>query len=126
LFEDAASEQGWEVVRCRDAESALGYLRRRFAQLAIIDLSADESGELAELLDCLPSSSELLTIVCGREDDMEEEIWVRQTGVWLYLPGADDATNLAMLCGEAKRIIERKLETVRGAASPPGAMRRAN
>jgi len=126
FMEHAASEQGWEVVACGDAESAVDYLRRRFAQLAIIDLPSDESGELADLLDRLPAFGDLLTIVCGHENDMEEEIWVRQTGAWLYLPGVDDTTDVGLLCGEAKRIIERKLDVQRASAASSAPLRRAN
>jgi DNA-binding NtrC family response regulator len=126
FMERAAGEQGWEVVACGDAESAVDYLRRRFAQLAIIDLPSDESGELTDLLDRLPAFGDLLTIVCGHENDMEEEIWVRQTGAWLYLPGVDDATDMGLLCGEAKRIVERKLDAQRASATNAAPLRRAN
>lgn len=125
FMEQAASEQGWEVVACGNAESAVDYLRRRFAQLAIIDLPSDESGELADLLDQIPAFGDLLTIVCGHENDMEEEIWVRQTGAWLYLPGVDDTTDMGLLCGEAKRFVERKFDAQRTAASS-APLRQAN
>jgi hypothetical protein len=46
-------------------------------------------------------------IVCGNEGDVEEEVWVRQLGAWLYLPNVTEASNLALLCGEARHIAER-------------------
>ncbi len=35
------------------------------------------------------------------------EIWSRQLGVWMYLPGVDDESDIAMLCGEARNAVEK-------------------
>ena len=102
-----AADNGWETIVCGDAESALAHYRRNFVQLAVVDLQSDYEGDLAELLEQFSSANGLLTIVCGSDCDMEEEIWVRQLGVWLYLPGVTDRTNVSMLCGEAKHVVER-------------------
>ena len=119
-----AADNGWETIVCGDAESALDHKRRKFVQLAVVDLQSDYEGDLAELLQQFSSANGMLTIVCGSDCDMEEEIWARQLGVWLYLPGVNDGTNVAMLCGEAKHIVER----MHAAASVPAqrkSMRRA-
>jgi DNA-binding NtrC family response regulator len=102
-----AAEAGWETTIVCDAEAALACQRRSFVQLAFIDLESDSSGRLHELLEHFAPMKDLLTIACGAEGDIEEEIWVRQVGVWLYLPGVGDETRLSLLCDEARRIVER-------------------
>ena len=102
-----AADNGWETTVCGDAQSALAHQRRNFVQLVVVDLQGDYEGDLAELLEQFSSANGLLTIVCGSDSDMEEEIWARQLGVWLYLPGVTDMTNVSLLCGEAKHIVER-------------------
>lgn len=119
-----AADNGWETIVCGDADAALAHLRRKFVQLAVIDLQSDDSGEFQELLEQFSSTSGMLTIVCGSDSDMEEEVWVRQLGAWLYLPGVTAATNVSMLCGEARHIVER----MHAAANAPAnrkALRRA-
>lgn len=122
----AAQEHGWEAIVCGDAETALTLQRRRFVQLAIVDLESDSSGEFAELLEQFASASGLLTIVCGSDADMEEEIQVRQIGVWLYLPGVTETTNVSLLCGEAKHIVERMHAAASAPAERKSGLRRAH
>jgi hypothetical protein len=50
-------------------------------------------------------------IVCGNEGRIEEEMWVRQAGAWLYLPGVTESSNFALLCGEARQIAQRLHKT---------------
>jgi DNA-binding response OmpR family regulator len=107
MLAEAAVQSGWETTVCGDAASALGYLRRGFLQLAIVDLASDSTGEFADLLQQFASQGGVLSIVCGNDGDDEEEIWVRQAGAWLYLPGVDDGTHVSLLCGEARHVVER-------------------
>jgi hypothetical protein len=71
------------------------------------------------VLEQLASQSGVLLIVCGNEGSVEEELWVRQRGAWLYLPGVVEASNLALLCGEAKQIVERLARTAVPAVIAP-------
>jgi DNA-binding NtrC family response regulator len=107
MFARAAIEAGWDIAVVDDAESALAHQRRNFMQLAFVDLESDGTGNLRELLEHFAPARGLLTIACGTEGDCEEEIWVRQVGAWLYLPGVSDETQLTVLCGEARHIVER-------------------
>jgi DNA-binding NtrC family response regulator len=113
----AAAEAGWETAVAGDAEAALAHQRRNFMQLAFVDLESDDSGRLHELLEQIAAAKGLLTVACGTEGDLEEEIWVRQVGVWLYLPGIDDDTQLSLLCDEARRIVERLHASAKPAVS---------
>ena len=79
----------------------------RLLQLAIVDLDGEEPGQYDELLKKLSRTPGMLLIVCGNDNDIDEEIAIRELGVWLYLPGVSDTCNLSLLCGEAKQIVSR-------------------
>ena len=106
-FERAASEGGWKTFPCADPGSALAYLSRSVVQLAVVDLEAQQTNLFRPVVERLAASNGLLLIVCGNEADVEEEVWVRQSGAWLYLPGAVEGTQFRVLCGEARQIAER-------------------
>jgi DNA-binding NtrC family response regulator len=107
----AAAGGGWRTIRCRSAEAARGTTERMHCQLAILDVEAASTGCDAEglrsLVEQLARENDLLLLVCGHERDPREEIWARQLGVWLYLPGVIAGPELATLCGEALEIAER-------------------
>ena len=53
----------------------------------------------------------LLLAVCGKPDDTTGEVWSRQLGVWMYLPGVDGRSDIALLCGEARNILKKMGDT---------------
>jgi DNA-binding NtrC family response regulator len=107
MFDRAAADGGWKTFPCADAATALAYIDRSLVQLAIVDLEAESAQAFRPIVESATRTSGLLLIVCGNEGEVEEEIWVRQLGAWLYLPGVLDSSNLALLCGEARHIAER-------------------
>ena len=107
MFERSAAEGGWKTFLCADAPSALTYIQRSLVQLAVVDLDAHRLASFRLVVEQLTASKGLLLIVCGNDGDVEEEVWVRQRGAWLYLPGVVDSSNFALLCGEARHIAER-------------------
>ena len=119
MLATAAAERGWETIVCQDADSALRCLAQHSVRLALVDLEGGTRTRLAHLLEKLAASRGLLLIVCGNEDDAGEELWIRQLGAWLYLPGVVESSDLSALCGEARQIAE-KLEPrlTRGASQP--------
>lgn len=125
MLSRAAAESGWETILCSDAASAVSEQRRKFVQLAIVDLEGDSCGEFGELLERFSSANGLLTVVCGTEGDMEEEIWIRQVGAWLYLPGVNESTDVSLLCVEAKHIVERMHAAAHTSAARKLPLRRA-
>ena len=50
-----------------------------------------------------------LCCFAAHEHDPQQEVWARQIGVWLYVPGLAerDVDGLGLLCGEARFIVER-------------------
>jgi hypothetical protein len=49
----------------------------------------------------------MLLVICGRDGDAMQEIWAHQLGAWLYLPGVDISGDLAMLCSQARMVVEK-------------------
>ena len=125
MLASAAADNGWEAIVCNDVESVAAHRSRGFAQLAIIDLESDEAGDFAQLVGELAASKSLLTMVCGNEENTEEEIYVRQAGAWLYLPGVSESSNLSLLCVEAKHIVTKMHAASTTATSGKAGLRRA-
>lgn len=110
----AARDGGWVTICCRDAAEARQCVQTMYLQLAVVDLGG--SGGVVptgfpELVEYLASVSDLLLVVCGHEGRPHEELWVRQLGTWLYLPGLEDGSELTALCGEARELAERLVAT---------------
>ena len=107
MLERAAAEGGWKTCVCIEVQAALAHVGRSFVHLAIVDLEGQDVRTFRPVLERLTSQNGVLLIVCGNEGDVQEELWVRQQGAWLYLPGVAESSNLALLCGEARHIAER-------------------
>jgi hypothetical protein len=107
MFERAAIAGGWRTFACGDAPTAFAHLHRWLMQMALVDLEAQPAEAFRPLVEQLSACNGLLSIVCGNEGNVEEEIWARQRGAWMYLPGVAESSNLALLCGEARQIAER-------------------
>lgn len=112
LLGQAADGQGWKTIVATGAEEAASLAVRNRIQLTLVDLqSVEESdeGRFRDLVEQLAASSadDSLLIVCGKEEDLMGEVWSRQLGVWMYLPGIDDETDIGMLCGEARDVVEK-------------------
>lgn len=110
MLSRAAELAGWETVVCADART--GYLasERRLFRLAMIDVAeatADVVEEIHRLSERLSGAPDLLLMICGNEGDALEEIWARQLGAWLYLPGVAEQCDVEGLCREAIPVAER-------------------
>lgn len=116
---DAAHDAGWFAFESPDRESALTCHRRMLLGMVVVDLhevTGSDREELRQLVSLLAKERRLLVAVCGNIGEPAEEIWARQQGVWLYLPGAFEVVEFTTLCGEALEIAKR-LAIAR--ASPP-------
>ena len=115
MLSNAANDTGWDTVVCADSQNALAAFRRTHFQVGFVDLtSSSEVTEFRELCQQLVVADKFLLAICGRESDREEEIWARQLGVWLYLPGVglEHADEIGALCEQA--------HIIKAIASDPG------
>jgi ActR/RegA family two-component response regulator len=109
MLSRAAEEEQWATVVCENADDALRQAVRQRVHWALIDLqsaSASQTPSLEELVEKL-AGRRLLLAVCGKADDPRAEVWSRQLGVWMYLPGVDNQSDIALLCGEARQVLEK-------------------
>jgi len=103
----AAADSGWETIVCNDAESALSCMSWMFLELAIVDFEGDAPAEFRGLTEKIAGTQGMLLMVCGNDSDAMEEIWARQTGAWLYLPGVQQSGDISPLCGEARTVADK-------------------
>jgi hypothetical protein len=106
----AAHEEHWATIVCRGAEEAARQAVRNRIQLALVDMQAVPLGEeraFRMLVEQLASRDGPLVAVCGNPNDNLGEVWSRQLGVWMYLPGVDTESDLALVCSEARSIVEK-------------------
>jgi hypothetical protein len=108
----AAEDNGWSPLVCGDADTARHLANRIAVKLAIVDLerpAPGESGGLRELSSELAQAGGPLLVLCGADGDLQQEIWARQLGAWLYVSGLDDADTegVNQLCCEARCLVER-------------------
>jgi hypothetical protein len=128
MLKMAAVESGWVALVCHDAESACEEARRTLFRLALIDVERPEGAadlgwatELRSLVEQIAAQRDVLLAVCGNDGDAREEIWARQLGTWLYLPGVTDAQDLITPCTDARVALER----MAGAKRTPEGPRKA-
>jgi hypothetical protein len=113
LWVRAAHEENWATIVCNNADNAIRQSVRQRIELALVDLqSAPPPQErlLRKLVEQLAARKGSLLAVCGKPDDTLGEVWSRQLGVWMYLPGVDGQSDIALLCSEARNIL-KKLES---------------
>jgi ActR/RegA family two-component response regulator len=110
LFDRAAEDQGWDTILAAESEEAVQIATRERLQLAIVDLQSatpTTGAGYRRFVEWLSKKQQSLVVVCGNEDDSPGEIWSRQLGVWMYLPGVDDQSDIALVCGEARQVLEK-------------------
>ena len=112
MLYEAATSQGWRAIACQDGTIAAQQSVLQRVQLALIDLQsarAPQQMELKRLAESLAQRSNTLLVLCGSKEDSEEEIWARGLGVWIYLPGVDESSDVGSLCAEARQVAARHL-----------------
>lgn len=104
----SANVAGWDTVVCADHQNGLAAFNKTRFQMALIDLTGPTTAPrgIRDLCQTLASQSNILLAVCGNANDPQEEIWARQLGVWLYLPGVaiEHAEELAAICEQAQLV----------------------
>lgn len=104
----AASGAGWDCLPCECPKDSLRQAFLERYALAIVDIvPAEHRRQLTDLLRILANSSQGLVIAYDRWGEPASELWARENGVWLYLPGVADWEELTSACQEARRIREQ-------------------
>lgn len=106
----AAHEEHWATIVCRGAEEAARQAVRNRIQLALVDMQAvppKDEPAFRLLVEQLASRDGPLVAVCGKPNDSVGEVWSRQLGVWMYLPDVNRESDLALVCSEARSIVEK-------------------
>lgn len=109
MLSASAAGAGWTTVVCADAGRAHVAVRRLTFQFALIDLGCRNTTPpgFAELCQTIAAARGILLCVCGHENQPQEEIWARQMGSWLYLPGVHDQADVSSLCTQAREVVDR-------------------
>ena len=111
LLASAAAAAGWTVIDLADAKAARIQLLRQPPAMVVVDVE-DASGSAPEvlksLLERVSTQRDVLIVMCGNEGNAVEEIWARQLGVWLYLPGVIDDSEVTDLLEEGSQVAVRR------------------
>lgn len=87
-----ARDAGWETIVCADETAAMAAVRRIKFQLAWVDMESPLAPlELTEVCQSIAALSSVLLVIGGHQQNPQEELWARQLGAWLYLPGVSSA-----------------------------------
>lgn len=80
-------------------------------QLVVIDIGrplGDRVSDSVAIAEEFAGRPGTLLVICGSDDCVDEELWARQLGAWVYLPGISGGDALMSLFVEARRIAERR------------------
>ena len=83
--------------------------------LVIVDIArpvGDRVNDTIEMAEEFAARPGTLLVVCGSEDSVDEELWARQLGAWVYLPGVSSSDALMSLFAEARRVSDRRFLVV--------------
>jgi len=111
---DSAMElSGWSACDAPESGADLQAVIDGDYQLVIADIAhplGDRVSDTVEISEELASRPGTLLVVCGSEGSVDEELWARQMGAWVYLPGVSGGDALVSLLTDARRFAERRGE----------------
>ena len=111
---DAAMElSGWSACDSPEDAADLQAVIDGDYQLVIADIAHPLGGRVSdtvEIAEEIASRPGTLLVVCGSAGSVDEELWARQLGAWVYLPGLSGGDALVSLLTDARRFAERRGE----------------
>jgi hypothetical protein len=110
MFGQAAERAGWKSVVCSDEAQALEQIAGGAVGLTLVDTATpgpQSAADRKSLVEKLADQKNLLTVVCGRSSDTQEEIWAREFAAWMYLPGVAPESDLDPILAGAKEVVEK-------------------
>ena len=107
MFGQAAERAGWRSVVCEDRAQALEHIAAGAVGLTLVDTASTGTSDRKGLVESLAGRQNLLTVVCGRTNDTQEEIWAREQAAWMYLPGVAPESDIDPILSAAKEVVEK-------------------
>lgn len=111
---DSVTElSGWSACDAPEDAADLQAVVDGDYQLVIADIArplGDRVNDTVEIAEEFAGRPGTLLVVCGSEESVDEELWARQVGAWVYLPGVSGGDALVSLFAEARRLSERRGE----------------
>lgn len=110
LLRTAAEQESWQPTLNVDVRQFLRHLFQHRAPLTFVDLPSQVAQEYRLYQTAVERAAEMkeLVAVCGAEQTPEEEVWARQLGVWVYLPGDNGLVGLRHLFGNAREAFAKQ------------------
>lgn len=109
---DAVTElSGWSACEAPVDAAELSAAVEGDFQLVIADIAhplGDRVNDTVEIAEEFAGRPGTLLVICGSEDNVDEELWARQMGAWVYLPGISSGDALVSLFAEARRVADRR------------------
>lgn len=102
---------GWSACEAPADSAELRAVVEGDYQLVIADVArplGERVNDTVEIAEEFASRPGTLVVVCGSGESIDEELWARQLGAWVYLPGVSGGDALMSLFGEAQRVVERR------------------
>ena len=109
---DTMSElAGWSACETPADAVELRALVEGDYHLVIADIASplgERVNDTVEIAEEFAGRPNTLIVVCGSGESVDEELWARQLGAWVYLPGVSGGDALMSLFAEAQRVVERR------------------
>lgn len=108
-----AELSGWEEFDLPETAADLTAAIEGDYRLVVVDVAGplgDRVNDSVELIEEFAARPGTLLVVCGSADSADEELWARQLGAWVYLPGVSSGDALVSLFTEARRLSQRRVD----------------
>jgi DNA-binding response OmpR family regulator len=106
-----ADLNGWSACEAPAESDELRSAVDADFHLVIVDIArplGDRVSDTVEIAEEFAGRPSTLVVVCGSGESVDEELWARQLGAWVYLPGVSGGDALMSLFAEARRVVERR------------------
>lgn len=110
-LESATELAGWRECDAPETVADLHSVIDGDYRLVLVDVTnpvGDRVSDMVELAEEFAARPGTLLVICGPEDGIDEELWARQLGAWVYLPGAIAGDGLVSLLRDAGCLAERR------------------
>ncbi len=104
---------GWSACEAPADAAELRSLVEGDFHMVIADIAhplGERVNDTVEIAEEFASRPGTVLVVCGSGESVDEELWARQLGAWVYLPGVTGSDAFMSLFAEARRVFDRRKE----------------